>query len=67
MQEPEPILTLRIDGHITQANCPMCGDPLGLGNEVGSPEEQELKMLEAFSRHVNKRHSGRADEGESKT
>jgi hypothetical protein len=58
MPKPEPIVTLRIDGRIIKADCPICGDPLGLGNEVSSLEEQERKMLEAFSRHVNQRHSG---------
>ena len=63
MPKSEPILTLRIDGRIIKANCPICGDPLGIGDEVGSQEDQELKMLAAFERHLRKRHS----EGEKQT
>jgi hypothetical protein len=30
---------------------------LGLGNEVGSPREQELKPQAAFDRQIKNRHS----------
>ena len=65
MPKPEPFLARRIDGRIIEANCPICGDPLGLGNEIGSPQEQELKMQAAFDRHMNNRHY-RKDDCEAK-
>jgi hypothetical protein len=56
-----PFVTLMIDGKIISAECSKCGDPLGMGRGLGTPEEQEAKMLEAFNRHVRMRHPAPTD------
>jgi hypothetical protein len=39
-----------------EAVCSQCREPLALGNQIGSAEEQEAKMQETFSRHMFARH-----------
>ena len=54
--ELRPIVTMTMNDRIRRAECSACGEPLGLGDEVGSPEEQRLKVQVAFDRHVSLRH-----------
>ena len=54
--DAKPLPTRIIDDRIMAAECPLCHEALGLGDEVGSPREQEIKMEDAFGRHMNKRH-----------
>jgi hypothetical protein len=56
MPRPAPLVTLRLNGKIVEAICSLCREPLALGNQVGSAEEQEAKMQEAFARHLFARH-----------
>ena len=56
MVKPEPVVTMLVDGRITEAECPLCHDPLPLENDVGSPKEQAMKLEGAFGRHMNKHH-----------
>lgn len=56
MPQPTPLVTLRLEGKVVEAICSLCRDPLALGNQIGSAEEQELKLKEAFARHVFQRH-----------
>lgn len=52
-----PIPTGLIDGRITAAKCSECGQPLDLGHDVGSREEQKEKMQRAFAKHRNAKHA----------
>jgi hypothetical protein len=54
--KPEPIVTQIIDKRITEAKCSACGEALDLGNDVGSINEQEMKLEAVFGRHMNARH-----------
>jgi len=47
-----PFVTLRINGCVISAECSVCHDLLGMGEGVGTPDEQERKMWAAFKRHV---------------
>lgn len=47
----EPIATKTIDKRITEGQCSLCGEPLDLANDVGSPKEQHVKLNIAFSKH----------------
>jgi len=55
--EPEPVITKEIDGRITEAKCSACDEQLDLGNKVGSADEQDQKMEDAFAAHVAEKHS----------
>ena len=55
--EPEPVITKRIDGRITEAECSACQERLDLGNDAGSAEEQDQKMEDALAAHVAQKHS----------
>ncbi len=55
--EPEPVITQKIDGRITEAKCSACDEQLDLGNKVGSAAEQEQKMEDALAEHVAQKHS----------
>jgi hypothetical protein len=55
--EPEPVITKKIDGRITEAKCSVCDEELDLGVKVGSAAEQERKMEEALAAHVEEKHS----------
>ena len=52
----QPIVFIRIDGKVIQAECPICLDALGMGDAVGTAEEQEQKMNDAFERHKQHKH-----------
>ena len=53
----EPIVILRVNDCIVSAECSACHDLLGLEGSIGTPEEQERKMKEAFERHVSRHHN----------
>jgi hypothetical protein len=54
---PEPVVWLTIDGVIRSAYCSACLQTLGMGDEVGTPEEQQAKMDSAFQRHLRNSHN----------
>jgi len=54
--DPKPVAMLTIDGRVRRAMCSACKEPLPLGDEVGSIDDQKLKMEEAFRRHMRFRH-----------
>lgn len=56
MAKAEPIATKTIDKRITEGRCSLCGEPLELGNDVGSPTEQYMKLNAAFGKHMDTKH-----------
>lgn len=51
-----PIVTAIIRGGPVKAKCSLCREELKLGSMIGDPLEQERKLREAFSLHVQERH-----------
>jgi len=56
-KNPEPVPFFIIGDAIRRAYCSACLETLGMGNEVGTPEEQQAKMESAFERHLRASHS----------
>lgn len=56
MEKQRAFVTQKIDGRITGAQCSICGEPLVLGNDVGSSKEQEMKAKAALGVHMNAKH-----------
>jgi hypothetical protein len=56
MNLPEPIVTGLIDAQITAAKCSACDESLDMPKEVGSRDDQELKLERAFAKHIENRH-----------
>ena len=56
MRRLAPVVTLRINGRIVEAICPKCHDPLPVGKDAESAEDQEDELEEAFRRHLNAKH-----------
>ena len=56
MENPKAIITQKMDGRITKAECSACGEALATWNDVGSEKEEEMKLKAALGRHVNAKH-----------
>jgi hypothetical protein len=56
---PHAVPWIKINGAITAAYCSECGDELPMGDKVGSPEEQQAKLDQAFARLFQTMHPER--------
>jgi hypothetical protein len=56
-RNPEPVALLMVDGVIRRVYCSACREMLGMGDEVGTPEEQQAKLESAFQRHLRNSHN----------
>ena len=54
---PEPFVTLRVNERVISAHCLACREPLVLREGIGTAEEQELKMRDAFDWYLLHHHA----------
>jgi hypothetical protein len=57
MTNVEAVVTLRINGRITEAECSLCHERIFVDGGEASIQEQEVKLREAVKRHAWKWHS----------